>query len=103
MGHPFWVWAALLLLTMATAGVRGTVEKELSQECREFVYMGTPPLGLEHHSLQTICQRYNNKPRYVTLYDTVDHVPMYSAYTFKRSDGEKRVDVPWMYEPQVKK
>ncbi|KAM4612382.1 endonuclease domain-containing 1 protein [Polymixia lowei] len=97
----FWTQVAFLLVTIETAAVRGTVERELSPECREFLYMGTPPTGLEHHSLQTICQRYSGKPRYVTLYNTVDHVPVYSAYTFKRSDGEKRVDVPWMFEPQI--
>lgn len=83
---PLWA-QAFLLVTMAMTDVQGTVEKELSPECREFLYMGTPPVGLEDHSLQKICQRYNNKPRYVTLYDTANHVPIYSAYTFKRSDG----------------
>ncbi|KAM6949121.1 endonuclease domain-containing 1 protein-like [Aplochiton taeniatus] len=86
---------------MTTPGVRGTVEQELSPDCREFLYLGTPPLGLGRRSLKTICQRYNKMPRYVTVYDTADHIPVYSAYTFKRSDGEKRVDVPWMYEPQL--
>uniref|UniRef100_A0A4W5LWD4 Uncharacterized protein n=1 Tax=Hucho hucho TaxID=62062 RepID=A0A4W5LWD4_9TELE len=71
-----------------------------SPACREFMYMGTPPLGLEGKALKKICQRYNGKPRFVTLYDTFDHIPVYSAYTFKRSDGTKKVDVPWMYEPQ---
>lgn len=99
----FWAQTAFLLVNMITLAVRGRVEKELSPECREFLYLGTPPTGLEQHSLQFICQRYNKKPRYVTLYNIVDHIPVYSAYTFKRSDGEKCVDVPWMYEPQVKK
>ncbi|KAF7229816.1 endonuclease domain-containing 1 protein-like [Nothobranchius furzeri] len=63
--------------------------------------METPPTGLEHHSVKFICQFYNKRPRYMTLYNTVDHIPIYSAYTFKRSDGEKCVDVPWMYEPQL--
>lgn len=96
-----WAQAALLLVTVATAAVRGSVEKELPPECKAFLYMGTPPSGLEHHSVRSICQRYNNEPRYVTLYDTAGRVPVYSAYTFKRSDGEKWVDVPWMYEPQL--
>lgn len=99
----FWAQTAFLLINIIASPVRGRVEKELSPECREFLYMGTPPTGLEHHNLQFICQRYNKKPRYVTLYNTVDHIPVYSAYTFKRSEGEKCVDVPWMYEPQVKK
>ncbi|KAM3870167.1 endonuclease domain-containing 1 protein-like [Diretmus argenteus] len=63
--------------------------------------MGTPPQGLQHLSFKKICQYYKGKPRFVTLYDTFDHIPVYSAYTFKRSDGSKKVDVPWMYEPQL--
>ncbi|GAA6229211.1 endonuclease domain-containing 1 protein-like [Lates japonicus] len=97
----FWVQTAFLLVSLITSVVRGRVEKVLSPECREFLYMGTPPTGLENPSLQFICQIYNKKPRYVTLYNTVDHIPVYSAYTFKRTDGEKCVDVPWMYEPQL--
>ncbi|KAF3697603.1 Endonuclease domain-containing 1 protein [Channa argus] len=90
-----------LLVNILTLMVKGRVEKELSAECRQFLYMGIPPTGLEQDSLRFICQRYNKKPRYVTLYNPVDHIPVYSAYTFKRSDGEKCMDVPWMYEPQL--
>lgn len=97
----FWTELGFLLISIIASVARGTVETQLSPECREFLYMGTPPSGLGHDSLHFICQHYNNKPRYVTLYNTVDHIPVYSAYTFKRSDGEKCVDVPWMYEPQV--
>ncbi|KAL7846330.1 hypothetical protein SRHO_G00213100 [Serrasalmus rhombeus] len=96
---------ALLLQALAclllAAGVRAEVQADFSPECRLFMYMGTPPRGLEDHGLKKICQRYNGKPRYVTLYDVADHIPVYSAYTFKRSDGSKKVDVPWMYEPQL--
>uniref|UniRef100_A0A4W5KRU9 Uncharacterized protein n=1 Tax=Hucho hucho TaxID=62062 RepID=A0A4W5KRU9_9TELE len=63
---------------------------------KELLYTETPSVGLEDYSLQKICKNYNNKPHYVTLYDTADHVPIYSAYTFKRSDWEKRVDVAWI-------
>ncbi|KAM4618200.1 endonuclease domain-containing 1 protein-like [Polymixia lowei] len=63
--------------------------------------MGTLPQGLQDLSFKKICQYYNGEPRFVTLYDTFYHIPVYSAYTFKRSDGSKRVDVPWMYEPQL--
>ncbi|KAG9274519.1 endonuclease domain-containing 1 protein-like [Astyanax mexicanus] len=97
--HVSSIPAVTLLLILLP--VRATVEPALSPECREFLYLGTAPVGLEDHSLVKICQRYNNRPRYVTLYNIKDHVPVYSAYTFKRSDGEKKVDVPWMYEPQL--
>ncbi|KAI2662828.1 Endonuclease domain-containing 1 protein [Labeo rohita] len=69
--------------------------------CKDFLYMGTPPRGYLGTSLKKICQRYVDKPRYVTLYDPQKHIPVYSAYTFKKSDGEKRVDIPWMFEPQL--
>ncbi|XP_041751204.1 endonuclease domain-containing 1 protein-like [Coregonus clupeaformis] len=89
--------AWVLVLVM----VEAEVQENYSPACREFMYMGTPPLGLEDKALKKICQSYNGKPRFVTLYDTFDHIPVYSAYTFKRSDGAKKVDVPWMYEPQL--
>lgn len=62
--------------------------------------MGTPPRGYLSNSFKKISQRYENKDSYVTLYDPDKHIPIYSAYTFKKSDGEK-VDFLWMFEPQV--
>lgn len=87
----------LLIIVMA----RGEVQENLSPECKQFLYMGTLPRGLEEQPFKKICQFYLGYPRFVTLYDTINHGPVYSAYTFKRSDGSKKVDVPWMYEPQV--
>ncbi|KAG5284842.1 hypothetical protein AALO_G00031100 [Alosa alosa] len=81
--------------------VLAEVQENFSPECREFLFMGTPPRGLEGPTLKKICQWYNGKARYITLYDVVNHIPVYSAYTFKRNDGSKQVDVPWMYEPQL--
>lgn len=81
--------------------VGGEVQESLSSECKQFLYMGTLLRGLQEQSFKKICQFYGGKPRFVTLYDTFNHIPIYSAYTFKRSDGSKKVDVPWMYEPQV--
>lgn len=87
----------LLLIVMAGA----EVQENLSPDCKQFLYMGTLPRGLEEQPFKKICQYYEGGPRFVTLYDTFNHIPIYSAYTFKRSDGSKKVDVPWMYEPQV--
>ncbi|KAJ7996579.1 hypothetical protein DPEC_G00238530 [Dallia pectoralis] len=70
--------------------------------CKDSLYMGTPPRGyLGLSNLKKICQRLEDKPRFVTLYDPRRHMPLYSAYTFKRSDGDKSMDQPWMYEPQL--
>ncbi|XP_033961673.2 endonuclease domain-containing 1 protein [Pseudochaenichthys georgianus] len=71
------------------------------ERCKDSLYMGTPPRGYLSTSFTKICQRYEDKPRFVTLYDSQRHIPMYSAYTFKKSDGEKKVDFPWMFEPQL--
>ncbi|XP_035266977.1 uncharacterized protein LOC118223962 isoform X1 [Anguilla anguilla] len=71
------------------------------ERCKEALYMGTPPRGYFAAKLKKICQRYADRPRYATLYDPRGHIPVYSAYTFKKSDGEKHVDFPWMFEPQL--
>ncbi|KAK6291999.1 hypothetical protein J4Q44_G00377840 [Coregonus suidteri] len=72
------------------------------ERCKDSLYMGTQPQGyLLCNSLKKICQRYEDKLRFVTLCDPHKHIPIYSAYTFKKSDGEKRVDFLWMFEPQV--
>ncbi|XP_023255992.1 endonuclease domain-containing 1 protein-like [Seriola lalandi dorsalis] len=87
----------LVIVVMAGA----EVQESFSPECKQFLYMGTQPRGLEEQPFKKICQFYEGKPRFVTLYDTFNHIPVYSAYIFKRSDGSKKVDVPWMYEPQL--
>ena len=72
------------------------------ERCKDSLYMGTPPRGIRNPILKKICQRYADKPRYVTLYDPQKRIPVYSAYTFKKTEEDSRVDYPWMYEPQVK-
>ncbi|CAN9498968.1 unnamed protein product [Ophioblennius macclurei] len=81
--------------------VGAEVQEHLSPECKPFLYMGTLPQGLEEQPFKKICHFYKGKPRFFTLYNTFDRLPVYSAYTFKRSDGSKEVHVPWMYEPQL--
>lgn len=71
------------------------------ERCKDSLYMGTPPRGIFGANLKKICQRYADKPRFVTLYDSKKRIPVYSAYTFKKTEGDRRVDYPWMFEPQV--
>ncbi|KAM3608783.1 uncharacterized protein V6R79_004598 [Siganus canaliculatus] len=91
----------MLIFLLIFLLVGAEVQENLTPECKQFLYMGTVPRGLEDKPLKKICQYYRGSPRYVTLYDTLNHIPVYSAYTFKRSDGFKKEDVPWMYEPQL--
>uniref|UniRef100_A0A667XKN9 Si:dkey-85k7.11 n=1 Tax=Myripristis murdjan TaxID=586833 RepID=A0A667XKN9_9TELE len=71
------------------------------KDCSHFFYMQTPPAGIRETNLRRICQRYKDKPRYATLYDGSRRLPLYSAYIFKKTDGKRRMDTPWMYEPQL--
>ncbi|KAI4813902.1 hypothetical protein KUCAC02_003123 [Chaenocephalus aceratus] len=71
------------------------------ERCKDSLYMGTPPRGFTDNNLKRICQRYSDRPRYVTLYDPQKRIPVYSAYTFKKTEGDRRVDYPWMFEPQL--
>ncbi|KAG9346616.1 hypothetical protein JZ751_006927 [Albula glossodonta] len=71
------------------------------RDCNHFLYKKIPPMGIPSGALKKICQRYEDTPRYITLYDPTKRIPFYSAYTFKKSSGEKSVGSPWMYEPQL--
>uniref|UniRef100_A0A3B4A940 Uncharacterized protein n=1 Tax=Periophthalmus magnuspinnatus TaxID=409849 RepID=A0A3B4A940_9GOBI len=71
------------------------------QDCRHFFYMQVPPGGLWYGAPSSICQRYMDQVHYATLYDTHRRLPIYSAYIFRKSDGKRRVDTPWMYESQL--
>ncbi|CAL8326697.1 unnamed protein product [Lota lota] len=71
------------------------------RDCSHFFHMRTPPVGIRGASLKSICQRFRDKARYATLYDSGRRLALYSAYVFKKSDGQGRVDTPWMFEPQL--
>jgi len=90
----------LFSLLMVSRLVSATVSNSF-KDCSHFFYMQTPPTGIRGASLKRICQKFADKLRYATLYDSRRHLPLYSAYVFKKSDGKRRVDTPWMYEPQV--
>lgn len=92
------IFRLLLLAGLRLAG--GTVSDSF-KECSQFFYMHTAPTGIRGGNLKRICQRYGEKLRYATLYDSSRRLALYSAYTFKKSDGQRRMDTPWMYEPQV--
>ncbi|MEQ2179045.1 hypothetical protein GOODEAATRI_020471 [Goodea atripinnis] len=90
------------ILSSSVLLVSATVSNSF-RDCSRFFYMQTPPAGIRRTSLKNICQKYADKLRYATLYDSSRHLPLYSAYIFKKSDGKRRADTPWMYEPQVER
>lgn len=92
-----------LLSCVMLQGVQAGLVEDFShaERCKDSLYMGTPPRGYVSSSFQKICLKYENKPRYVTLYDPQKRIPIYSAYKFKKSDGKTMGDFTWMFEPQV--
>lgn len=97
------MFAPIVLALIVSYLASATVVHDFNhvERCKDSLYMGTPPRGIIEARLKKICQRYADKPRYVTLYDPQKRIPVYSAYTFKKTEGDRRVDYPWMYEPQV--
>ncbi|XP_069374582.1 endonuclease domain-containing 1 protein-like isoform X1 [Paralichthys olivaceus] len=96
----FHTWALSFSLLTAYHLVSATVSNSF-RDCSHFFYMQTPPAGVGGQSLRWICQMYADKVRYATLYDSSRRLPLYSAYIFQKSDGKRRMDTPWMYEPQL--
>ncbi|XP_029382817.1 endonuclease domain-containing 1 protein-like [Echeneis naucrates] len=92
---------SLYCLPLIAPSLVSTTVSNSFKDCSHFFYMQTPPAGIRGTSLRRICQKYADKLRYATLYDSSHRLPLYSAYIFKKSDGKRRMDTPWMYEPQL--
>lgn len=100
-------FAALLRLsiTPTAAEVMGSIS-----DCAEFFLQDTPPCipgvleggrNLNQNRYKTICQTWKNKRRFVTLYDTNNKIPVFSACKYKRPDASPRPKTKWKVEPQV--
>lgn len=79
-------------------------------DCEEFFLEGSPPEIpgiLESGTVTTgerykvICQLFNNKRRFVTLYDINNKIPVFSAYVYRGQNVRGRPKIKWMIEPQV--
>lgn len=67
------------------------------EDCMEYFYNGHVPTWTSNNHVH-ICQKFNNRYHFATLYDTTNRIPVYSAY--KVEDG-KSSDHRWMVEPQL--
>uniref|UniRef100_A0A3P9CW90 Uncharacterized protein n=1 Tax=Maylandia zebra TaxID=106582 RepID=A0A3P9CW90_9CICH len=81
------------------------------EKCLDFFLHQTPPNIpgiLEKREIQDqnrykpICQTLNDKRTFMTLYDTLNKIPLFSAAKYRR-DGGKRPMTDWKIEPQVEK
>ncbi|XP_039902040.1 endonuclease domain-containing 1 protein-like [Simochromis diagramma] len=98
--------AALLLLSIVPTETEVVTSVE---DCNEFFLKKTPPnitriLGggniKDQNRYKLICQTLNNTRTFVTLYDTQNKIPVFSAAKFNGSTSG-RPQVPWMIEPQL--
>lgn len=99
--------AALLLLSIVPTETEVVTSVK---DCNEFFLKKTPPnitrileggKMLNQSRYKLICQTLNNTTTFVTLYDTQNKIPFFSAAKFNGSTSGPRPQIPWMIEPQV--
>ncbi|KAF1380979.1 hypothetical protein PFLUV_G00169680 [Perca fluviatilis] len=78
-------------------------------DCDQFLLEGTQPQVpgileggriLNQNRYKPICQTFDNERRFVTLYDTENRIPVFSAYKYRGGVG-KRPANDWKIEPQL--
>ncbi|CAL8377842.1 unnamed protein product [Gadus morhua 'NCC'] len=98
--------ALVILLLVSTEPTATAVVKKVS-DCAEFFLDGKPPKienVLDQGNIQypdryaPICQKYNNKNRFMTLYDKVKQIPVFSAYKYTGHEKGRCQD-KWKLEP----
>ncbi|XP_038841038.1 endonuclease domain-containing 1 protein-like isoform X4 [Salvelinus namaycush] len=55
----------------------------------------------DQNRYKPICQLFNIFYRFATLYDTINRIPVFSAYTFTGPPTGPRPNQRWMIEPQL--
>ncbi|XP_054845178.1 endonuclease domain-containing 1 protein-like [Eublepharis macularius] len=91
----------LLFLISASFLIPGDSEVVQSfNKCSGFFFKKKfPSDALKPFNPARICQRYQNKYVFATMYDRTKRIPIYSAYIYNPRPGERAVD--WMIEPQL--
>ncbi|RVE60818.1 hypothetical protein OJAV_G00184470 [Oryzias javanicus] len=100
----------LLLVFLPTVPIETEVVKTLA-DCPGFFVNDTPPeipnilVGgniSNKTRYKVICQTFEDIKRFLTLYDTENKIPVFSAYRFTGAEeGGKRPGSPWKIEPQL--
>ncbi|XP_025756812.1 endonuclease domain-containing 1 protein isoform X1 [Oreochromis niloticus] len=99
--------AALLLLSIVPTDSRVVTSVE---DCNEFFLQQIPPNipgileggnTLDQNRYKVICQTLRNIRRFVTLYDTKNRIPVFSAAEYRGGPAGKRPKIKWMIEPQL--
>ncbi|XP_064157790.1 endonuclease domain-containing 1 protein-like [Anguilla rostrata] len=97
------VLAALCFLVLAHLPLlRGEVVGSFQDipQCLDFFYEGkVPEWGAATPGAARLCQRFQNRYHFATLYDTLHRIAVYSAYRFQTGNDPTRND--WCIEPQL--
>ncbi|XP_057184518.1 endonuclease domain-containing 1 protein-like [Triplophysa rosa] len=99
-----------VLLALNFPGIVSKLEDNIT-ECGDFFFQAQSPVlpGILENSVtqdnryKIICQKYKNKIRFATLYDTTNRIPVFSAYKYTGTDESVRPEIPriWMTELQL--
>ncbi|KAK2899625.1 hypothetical protein Q8A73_012754 [Channa argus] len=103
-----WCLLSLSVLLLLSIVPTETEVVQLMSDCEGFLLDETPPQipkilingSIQEKQYKIICQTYKDQKRFVTLYDTKNKIPVFSAYKY-RGTKDKRPKVPWMMEPQL--
>uniref|UniRef100_W5KUL2 Uncharacterized protein n=1 Tax=Astyanax mexicanus TaxID=7994 RepID=W5KUL2_ASTMX len=95
----------LLLLLLPLCEVVDSFKKTCPQFfIKDKNNQAVPPTVLTSNEYKQICQFYEEKYWFATLYDTKRRIPVYSAYTYniiESTDQPFRQGVNWKIEPQL--
>ncbi|GAA6076746.1 endonuclease domain-containing 1 protein-like [Tachysurus ichikawai] len=96
--------ALVLLLSSFSSLTLMEVVKTFKDSCSDFFIQKENdiiiPTIFPGDQYKMICQRWENKYRFATVYDTVRRIPVYSAYTFSGKEQKSRKR-EWKIEPQL--
>ncbi|KAK9400215.1 endonuclease domain-containing 1 protein-like [Crotalus adamanteus] len=92
------LWILSLVAASFLLPATGEVVNSLS-ECSQFFLDGVPP-NLRLNNMAVICQKYKTEYYFVTMYDRIRRIPIFSAYNLNpKSTGERKDK--WKIEPQL--
>ncbi|XP_067380509.1 endonuclease domain-containing 1 protein-like [Channa argus] len=117
MMTPLKTWCLLylsvLLLLLSIAPTLSEVVQSMTQ-CEGFFLRESPPnipdilekgKFYKQQRYKRICQTYNDEKRFVTLYDTKNKIPVFSAFKFRGAGVDTKKlcfsRPPWKIEPQL--
>ncbi|XP_026225477.1 endonuclease domain-containing 1 protein-like [Anabas testudineus] len=110
MMTPLKMWCLLPLTVLLLLSISPTENKlvELMSQCKGFLLNKPPqvPGILENSKIKgknrykIICQTYRDEKRFVTLYDTKNKIPVFSAYKYRGGEGGQ-AERFWKIEPQL--